>query len=125
VDIVLRPKTASAALSTPDYLDALVTVREKLSGLYLLLVEFCKVGENAELPSRKDESLEAMMSILPSEAGQSSSQLLEQSRMAETTQEELRKNSNEDLRLFLEDQVSQVFHAYLRDYFTKEVSFIK
>lgn len=43
VDIVLCPKQSSnkPPLALPDYLDALVTVREKLSALFLILLEHC------------------------------------------------------------------------------------
>lgn len=41
VEMVLRPKPPKPALPLGDYLDALVTVREKLSGLTLILSEYC------------------------------------------------------------------------------------
>ena len=41
VDGILCPAPPQPALSLPDYLDALVIVREKLSALYLLLLECC------------------------------------------------------------------------------------
>jgi hypothetical protein len=41
VDEVLRPPEPLPPLPLPEYLDALLTIREKLSALYLLLVECC------------------------------------------------------------------------------------
>lgn len=41
VDAILCPAPPQPPLSLPDYLDALVIVREKLSALYLLLLECC------------------------------------------------------------------------------------
>lgn len=41
VDAILCPAPPAPPLSLPDYLDALVIVREKLSALYLLLLECC------------------------------------------------------------------------------------
>jgi hypothetical protein len=41
VDSILCPPAPQPALSLPDYLDALVIVREKLNALFLLLMECC------------------------------------------------------------------------------------
>jgi hypothetical protein len=41
VESVLQPKPPLPPLSASDYLDALVTVREKLSALHLMLLEYC------------------------------------------------------------------------------------
>lgn len=41
VEAVLHPKPPLPSLSPSDYLDALVTVREKLSALHLMLLEYC------------------------------------------------------------------------------------
>jgi hypothetical protein len=41
VDSILCPAPPQPPLSLPDYLDALVIVREKLSALFLLLIECC------------------------------------------------------------------------------------
>ena len=42
MDSVLHPKPPALPLSPADYLDALVTVREKLSALHLMLLEYCR-----------------------------------------------------------------------------------
>lgn len=43
MDGVLHPRPPSPQLSPADYLDALVTVREKLSALHLMLLEYCRL----------------------------------------------------------------------------------
>ena len=65
VDSVLRPRPPRPPLQPQEYLDALVIVREKLSALYLLLLEFCSAPPSTEEAAVQD-SQEALRQRLGS-----------------------------------------------------------
>lgn len=142
VDNVLRPKPPAIQLSLPEYLDALVTVREKLSALHLMLLEYCTGGDNdyadidAELEATATSRQFAVnvnmypqnnpsMASMPSQGGGFVS--TSQKKMEEQLEREVleKRQKTEELQAFLEDQVAQVFQVYLNDYFEKEIMLMK
>lgn len=132
VDNVLRPKPPAAPLSLPEYLDALVTVREKLSALHLMLLEYC-TGDNEYADI--DAELEATSHLSPNMYAQNIAMTSAQGGFVSTQQKKIeeqlerevleKRQKAEELQAFLEDQVAQVFQVYLHDYFEKEIMLMK
>ena len=132
VDNVLRPKPPAVQLSLPEYLDALVTVREKLSALHLMLLEYC-TGDcdyadiDAELEATsqysKLNSASVPCHVTPAAGFVSPSQKKLEEQLERQVLEKRQKT--EELQAFLEDQVAQVFQVYLHDYFEKEIVLMK
>lgn len=139
VDNVLRPKPPAVQLSLPEYLDALVTVREKLSALHLMLLEYCTGGDtdyadiDAELEATSRQfamSVNMFPQSKPSMAAMSSQVgfvSTSQKKIEEQLEREVleKRQKTEELQAFLEDQVAQVFQVYLHDYFEKEIMLMK
>jgi hypothetical protein len=144
VDGILCPAPPSQPLPLSDYLDALVTVREKLSALYLLLIDYCSHpslrgmgSESASLKRAKLPGLYASESRnrRKSNAGDADSQanaesgenyseyrcLVEGGLDSEDETEE-RLHSDQEIREFFEDQISSVLSGYVSDYFEKEIT---
>jgi hypothetical protein len=142
VDTVLRPKAPASPLSLPEYLDALVTVREKLSALHLMLLEYCTGGGDdqyadidAELEATSQYATNANihqqnkpnMATLSSQGGGGGFVSTSQKKLEEQLEREVleKRQKTEELQAFLEDQVAQVFQVYLHDYFEKEIMLMK
>ena len=138
VDNVLRPKPPAVQLSLPEYLDALVTVREKLSALHLMLLEYCTGGDtdyadiDAELEATSRQFTmnvnmfpqnKPTLAAVPSGGFISTSQKKVEEQLEREVMEKRQKT--EELQAFLEDQVAQVFQVYLHDYFEKEIMLMK
>ena len=135
MEAVLHPKPPLPSLSPSDYLDALVTVREKLSALHLMLLEYCtyvflfylwddfKFIYIYFIHLRYGNSLDEEDIIPTNESFISVSA----QRTRDQQEKELleMRQKNEELQTFLEDQVAQVFQTYLRDYFQKETSLLR
>lgn len=132
VDAVLCPAPPSPPLSLADYLDALVLVREKLSALYVLLLECCSDplmrGMGSESSSLKKAGQpihsrkEANTTTQNKKNKKNEAMLLEQhhhlSEGDVDVDEVLR--SDAEIGEFFDELISQVISSYLLDYFDKE-----
>ncbi len=139
VDGILCPTPPNPPLPLADYLDALVTVREKLSALYLLLIDCCSHpsmrgmgSESASLRKAKTPLAPVFVSspttgrrksmmegVPPQQQGSlppsdSYSEFLLQEGMAEHDEDELeeRMRSDAEIREFFEDQVRRTATVY-------------
>ena len=134
VENVLRPKPPASPLSLPEYLDALVTVREKLSALHLMLLEYCTVDNDyadidAELEANSQYAVNSSNIYQQNVAMTSPGGFVStsQKKIEEQLEREVleKRQKTEELQAFLEDQVAQVFQVYLHDYFEKEIMLMK
>mmetsp|Transcript_12211 Transcript_12211/g.18463 ORF Transcript_12211/g.18463 Transcript_12211/m.18463 type:complete len:1084 (+) Transcript_12211:93-3344(+) len=129
VDSVLRPKPPAPSLSPADYLDALVTVREKLSALHLMLLEYCtdSISLDDDFEETKDGAFPSVHTIVQEPSGASGYMSVVQKQKEDQLEKENmeKRQKNEELQAFLEDQVAQVFQNYLRDYFQKELFLLR
>jgi hypothetical protein len=123
VDMVLVPKPPREPLTLPDYLDALTTVREKLSALYVMLLDSCVH------PALRGMGNEYNEYGGPQSMGFSDSRSpgsTEESDFQDLKNEEYEKNKSEtEIKDFLLEQISQVLGAYVTDYFDKEITHMK
>jgi hypothetical protein len=130
VDAVLCPAPPSPPLSLADYLDALVLVREKLSALYVLLLECCSDPLMRGMGSESSSLKKAGQPIHSRKGANTSAQykkntkneaVLEQQHLSEgdvDVDEVLR--SDAEISEFFDELISQVISSYLLDYFDKE-----
>ncbi|KAJ1441108.1 exocyst complex component Sec10-domain-containing protein [Ochromonadaceae sp. CCMP2298] len=118
VDAILCPEPPAPPLSLPDHLDALVIVREKLSALYLLLIECSShpsmrgMGNESavyrEAPQGVDYEREERLQFV--EADEEAERIL---------------HSDAEIRQFFDEQISQVFLTYRQEYFDKEALHVR
>jgi len=148
VDEVLNPKPPIAQLPLPDYLDALANVREKLSALYLILLDYCShpglMGMGSEavmtrsaastafsppfaLVKGKSFALDAAAAALtlnPSDAAKNGIVPTAASDAILDEMNERLRNENE-IKAFLEEQIMGVLSSYMSDYFDKEMAHLR
>lgn len=128
VDAILNPKPPNTPLPLPDYLDALVTVREKLSALYVLLLECASHplmrgmgSESASLRQAKASSIR-----LAKISYSDTHKYTEGSKAEYTAQDDVEAEENmrseAEIREFFDEQIAQVLTNYVTDYFEKEMS---
>lgn len=151
VDAVLCPKPPLPQLNLSEYLDALTTVREKLSALHMVLLDYCMhpamhltgfssdygslafsntfdrlVTTNIDTSDKDAEGNDNDNLINDGMGGNNKSGVKESEVTvlsgAETHQ---RLKSYAEVKEFLDDQVSQVLSAYIIDYFDKEMANLK
>lgn len=150
VDAVLCPAPPSAPLSLADYLDALVLVREKLSALYVLLLECCSdplmrgMGSESSslkkagqpIHSRKGANTTmttTMMMMMQKKKMMKKNEeaaVLEQQPSGEQEDEDDEDvdevlRSDAEIREFFDELISQVISSYLLDYFDKEFMHVR
>jgi hypothetical protein len=149
VDAVLSPKPPLPQLSLSDYLDSLANVREKLSALYVILLEYCShpaligMGSEAALtrvtsaPSSNNNftsanrSTKAVSFALDSAAAAAATSIALNAPGAMTTSDALLDEMNEkvksdnEVKAFLQEQIMGVLSSYLVDYFDKEMAFLR
>lgn len=144
VDEVLNPKPPMAQLPLPDYLDALANVREKLSALYVILLEYCShpalkgMGSEASMSRTTDTThfvppklvkgksfaLDAVaalnvanvskVGVVPTAASDA---------ILDEINEKLKNEA--EIKAFLEEQISGVLSSYMTDYFDKEMAYLR
>ena len=134
IEMILNPHPPSQPLPPQEYLDALHTVREKLSGLYFIIIDYFEqtlstvqasstaavkgtsliTGDDLTNRSRRQQSI-----TLPPG---STKKLIPDLRL--DASEYAEKNTRE-LKSYLEDHISQVFDGYLSDYFPREMNQLK
>lgn len=103
IDAVMR---SGEQVSPSYYLDVLMIVREKLSAFFVMIVECTNyIGKAAT-----------------EDASKSSTQPIDLSAKSAETAFAL---WNEEIRGFLEEQVYLMLQGYTKDYFQKELSFLK
>lgn len=144
VDAVLCPVAPSPPLSLADYLDALVLVREKLSALYLLLLECCSHpymrGMGTESGSLKKAGQPIKLrkpftTTIGENNNNSSSGVTNKMNVSsirnimnlENQEEDMEEvvRSEAEIRDFFDDQIAQVISSYLVDYFEKEFLLVR
>eukprot|EP01031_Cornospumella_fuschlensis_P033224 gene33224-40198_t len=150
VDAILSPRPPTPPLPLPDYLDALVTVREKLNALYVLLLS-CAGSESLRGMGSESESLRrakgerrggvGARGRAGSRAGDGvggkestgaegdgvggKGQGVGEGRGVEEEDAEERARSEMEIREFFEEQISQVLSSYVSDYFEKELLHVR
>lgn len=150
VDAVLAPKPPMPQLPLPDYLDALANVREKLSALYLILLEYCShpalMGMGSEgaltrvaaqtstshtLQKGKSFSMDAAHAAATILIADAKAPTSISSAVGTTASDALldelneKLNSDAEIKRFLEEQISGVLSSYLSDYFDKEMAHVR
>jgi hypothetical protein len=136
VDAVLCPAPPLPPLSLPDYLDALVIVREKLSALYLLLLECCSHpsmrgmgSESAALKKAKIPTTLSKMSAASSGSNSASANGNGTRKEATGGLERYAdvKGDNDDYNTYIdgEEEAEEILHsdAEIREFFDDLVSF--
>jgi hypothetical protein len=128
VDNVLHPKPPFPALPVADYLESLLTVREKLAALYMILLDLCShpamqgMGrENSRITTHVDHSDNDFAADFAEKTlnAPSNVEALAESAAA------AREKSSIEVQDFLEEQISHVLSSYMGDYFDKEFSHIR
>eukprot|EP01038_Epipyxis_sp_PR26KG_P005958 gene5958-8211_t len=151
VDSILNPKPPNPSLPLADYLDALVTIREKLSALYLLLIECCNHpsmrgmgSESASLKKArtrpttttnsnnnksKHDAMEMVDSLNRTGSNESNSSqfMYKDYSLYYNNEEDIEDGlrSDAEIREFFDEQISQVLSGYVDDYFEKELTFVR
>lgn len=131
VDSILCPPQPSPKLPLADYLDALLTVREKLTALNVLLLE-CSTDPSMRGMGSEGESLRRAKRYSNTTVKQRELTVFGRARQASRPEEvekavvddediEERMRSDIEIREFFEDQISQVLGGYVSDYFDKEL----
>lgn len=133
VDAVLCPAPPSPPLSLADYLDALVLVREKLSALYVLLLECCSDplmrGMGSESSSLKKagqpiHSRKGANTTAQNKKNKKNEAMLEQQHHHHLSEGDVDVDevlrSDAEIGEFFDELISQVISSYLLDYFDKE-----
>ena len=122
---ILDPKPPSLPLPLGDYLESLLTVREKLSALHLILLDLCSH------PAMQGMGRENAMDI-PAVTQDDADNLFVPEKhevLTETTSTEEDVASKEksmiEVQEFLEEQTSLVLTQYLDSYFDKEGTFLR
>jgi len=118
---VLSPKPPKPALSLSDFLDALTTVREKLSALYIILLDHL-TQQPTQIPFTS--SANDIHSLLENGPTLSRSKNMSDE-VAIGVEAHEREKSDREVREFLEEQISQVMGVYITDYFEKEITQVK
>lgn len=152
VDAILNPQPPAPSLSLSDYLDALLTVREKLSALNVLLLECAAdatmIGMGSEVISMRKAKKEAVgygpsgsggsrnaktkgasdhraASPVPDSSALSPDALAELYLEDHQLENEEKLKSDAEIREFFYDQSAQVLVGYVTDYFEKEVAHVR
>jgi len=145
VDEVLNPKPPLPQMPLPDYLDALANVREKLSALYVILLEFCShpalmgLGSESTMtrslnipivpPAGKSFSFDAMAaaSTLGSSVPDAAKGGAVPSSAADAILDEINEKikNDKEVKAFLEEQIMGVLSSYMADYFDKEMAHLR
>jgi len=116
VDTILQPKPPSPSLPLSDYLVTLATVREKLSALFLILLELCSHPDLQGMGREKAQSSYALGSGISAANDQY---------LHNQNEKELNTKSDAEVREFLEEQIMHVLSVYLIDYFDREIEYTK
>ena len=109
VDASLRPKPPIPQLSLSDYLDCLLTVREKLSALQIILQEYSGVNIYKAALSARDPELVAEI-----KGNHLDSQVSEEPDAISL-----------DIHEYIKDQVANLLSDYLKNYFDKELNWTR
>lgn len=134
VDNILSPAPPKPQLNLSSYLDALTIVREKLSALYVVLLEHCSHPSMHGMGRELVRGFGGKVGINRSPSNDSlsnpvSSELLDNlggSKAASSAAEELQRlQSDNEIKAFLDEQVSSVIGTYITDYFDKELTLVK
>lgn len=109
VDASLRPKPPIPQLSLSDYLDCLLTVREKLSALQIILQEYSGANVYKAALSVRDPDLLAEIkgSHLDSQVSDEPDAI------------------SLDIHEYIKDQVANLLSDYLKNYFEKELNWAR
>lgn len=132
VDAILYPPEPSPKLPLADYLDALLTVREKLTALNLLLLECAADPVMRGMGSEGESVRRAKKAPLVVSGRQSREGTIGGgdgnaeggtfgSKLADDEEMEEQMRSDMEIREFFEEQIAQVLGGYVSDYFDKEL----
>ncbi len=133
VDNILSPAPPKPQLNLSSYLDALTIVREKLSALYVVLLEHCSHpsmhgmgrelvrGVSGKIGINRSPSNDSLVNVQNNESQEN----LGGSKTSSAAEELQRLQSDNEIKLFLDEQVSSVIGTYITDYFDKELTLVK
>jgi hypothetical protein len=133
VDAVLSPRPPKPPLSLGEYIEALILVRQKLSSLYILLLEYCIHPEDMGLEAELKDSATVSQSTQlqtngrsnENEAGDAADPAVQNLKSLLEDEDE-RAKAEADVKDFLEEQIAQVLTTYINDYFdNKELLYLK
>ncbi len=123
VDAVLQPKPPLPPLLLADYLENLSIVKEKLSALYLMLLELCSHPSFQGIGRDNWNTVHAQISKEISGHGFRGASALPDA-PSSTSLVALRDPTRE-VEEFLEEQIMQVLSCYMASYFDKEMLHLK
>lgn len=109
VDASLRPKPPIPQLGLSDYLDCLLTVREKLSALQIILQEYSSAEIYKTTLSARDTEL--LTEIKSAHIGSQNS--------------EEPDAISQEIHEYIKDQVANLLEEYLKTYFEKEMNWTR
>ena len=132
VDNVLHPKPPEAPLPLADYLESLLTVREKLTALYIILSDLCSqpafrgMGrENNAQSSRYIANDDFSYCVANNKVDNTAGDLgirgsIDDGKLLSDDADVAVERSHSEVQDFLEEQIAHVLSAYMGDYFEKE-----
>ena len=125
VDAVLAPKPPWPQLPLPEFLESLANVREKLSALYVILLEYC--SHPAMVGMGNEAALLRTVAASAGPALSSISSITNASSASDALLDELNEKvkSDREVREFLQEQIMGVLSSYLGDYFDKEMQHVR
>ena len=124
VESVLHPEAPLQPLPLPDYLESLLTVREKLAALYIILQELCS---HPSVRGMGRENSVAVLEAQQDDFGIFNGKMLSVASDKGSAEERLAATEKSMLEVheFLDEQNTLVLSAYMGSYFDKEQTHVR